>query len=414
VTEAEALLTSGALYGRRALTRTEAGVPVFAGFKPGVVSLYFGDAPIFHADLEGRWQRAYADGRHWHKGLDSVVRTVARERVGPNLVLRRAVLSFAEASDFDARVRSAALDLIDALDRGRLGAFETAAGVTPVTPEELRAVLERIASWDAAAWFAHRERYVAAYGGEFPFVPPDCPNPVVLQATVGGGAGETYDSTPGEFEDHARAVSALLSSRLLQCRAAFLGGEVVLSRPAREVADFLRTIGRVFPLDVDPAAGHRHPDPTGERPHRLVGVHAFLGAGAAVEPDRDWRPLRTLGLVRVTLGLDPRRCGPADDRSALVPGLKAAGIGVGVLVPVTAGAGDSASDTGATAERINALELGPGDLVSLMETPAAPGQGGPSVPNPLAGWKTRLGPTLARRAKVAWYGLDKQASWADY
>src|SRR5436309_625498 len=126
-TEAEALFESGALYGRRALFRTTGGEPLFAGLKPGALSLYFGDEPFFHFDLEGRWQRAYADGRHWHKGLDSTVQTIERTRRGVNLVLTRRTLGFAEASDFDARVRSTALDLIAALGAGRLEPAEPAA-----------------------------------------------------------------------------------------------------------------------------------------------------------------------------------------------------------------------------------------------------------------------------------------------
>ena len=63
-TEAACLLEQGALYRRRIGLEpvARAGEPIFAGFKPGAFSLYFGDAPIYHFDLEGRWQRAFVDG----------------------------------------------------------------------------------------------------------------------------------------------------------------------------------------------------------------------------------------------------------------------------------------------------------------------------------------------------------------
>ena len=65
------------------------GDPIFAGFKQGAFSLYFGDAPIYHFDLEGRWQRAFVDGTHYLKGLDATVHAIDRVREGPNLVLKR-------------------------------------------------------------------------------------------------------------------------------------------------------------------------------------------------------------------------------------------------------------------------------------------------------------------------------------
>ena len=57
-TEAACLLEQGASYRRRIglKPRATSGDPIFAGFKQGAFSLYFGDAPIYHFDLEGRWQ----------------------------------------------------------------------------------------------------------------------------------------------------------------------------------------------------------------------------------------------------------------------------------------------------------------------------------------------------------------------
>ena len=70
-TEAACLLQSGSMYPRRLGLRTESGEDVFVGIKPGGFSLYFGDAPIYHFDLEGRWQRAFVEGVHYLKGLDA-------------------------------------------------------------------------------------------------------------------------------------------------------------------------------------------------------------------------------------------------------------------------------------------------------------------------------------------------------
>ena len=126
-TEAACLLEQGASYRRRIGLKpvVTPGDPIFAGFKQGAFSLYFGDAPIYHFDLEGRWQRAFVDGTHYLKGLDATVHAIDRVREGPNLVLKRRTLTCAEAADFDERVRSTALELIAGLDAGTAGTRRT-------------------------------------------------------------------------------------------------------------------------------------------------------------------------------------------------------------------------------------------------------------------------------------------------
>src|SRR4051812_6325806 len=106
-TEAACLLQTGAMYPRRVGLRPTSGEGeiVFAGFKPGAFSLYFGDEPIAHVDLEGRWQRAFLRGTHYLKGLDTATVALDRVREGANLVLRRRSLDFAETTDLDASIR---------------------------------------------------------------------------------------------------------------------------------------------------------------------------------------------------------------------------------------------------------------------------------------------------------------------
>src|SRR5262249_43240170 len=45
----------------------------------------------------------------------------------------------------------------------------------PLENDALHDILDRISRWDAAAWFAHRERYTATFG-PLPFLPPECLN----------------------------------------------------------------------------------------------------------------------------------------------------------------------------------------------------------------------------------------------
>lgn len=438
-TEAEGLLETGALYRKRLLLRPEAGDPVFAGFKTGAFSLYFGDAPIVHFDREGRWQRAYVAGVHYLKGLDTTVQTIDRVREGENLVLKRATAGFAAATDFDAFVRSTALDLISALDAGRLGRVEPPAEKAgSISNDELRAFLETVARWDAAAWFSHRETYLETYG-PLPFLPPDCPSPVILQATLGHAGGRAFGNAPAaehyvrsvaEFASHARAVAGLLGRRVDQCKAVFLGGGDVLRRPVDAVAAYLEMTARIFP--IDPVAERPHPERLDDPPHRLSGVHAFLDQFAPPLPGPgDWRRLHALGLVRVSLGVesgDPsvrRLYGKTWEDESLrstVSELKGAGVGVSLIVLVGAGGSENAGrGLDATADLVNSLELGPGDLVSLLDAREfhdSQARAETSVLTPLTGeaWaaqldelRARLAPVRTlRKAKVVPYSLEKQ------
>ncbi len=430
-TEAECLLGTGAMYGRRLLLRGGTGAPVFAGFKPGGFSLYFGDAPIVHFDREGRWQRAFRDGLHYLKGLDAAVQTIDRVREGENLVLKRKSLNHSEVGVFDEWVRTTAVALTEALDSGRLIAVEPPTPRLPIRPEELRAFLGRVAGWDAPAWDAHRLRYLDTYG-PLPFLPPDCPAPVVVQATLGHEGGLAFGGAPAaghavrspdEFEAHARAVAALLGRRVEQCKSVFLGGSDVLLRPVGDVTAYLEILGRVFPIDA--AGGPRPRSVSADAPPSLGGVHAFLDRFDARRHDRDaLRSHRAGGLVRVSLGVESgapevraryAKTWTDDALRAAVADLKAAGIGVGVIALVGAGGeGDAGRDPDATAALLKALELGPGDLVSLIDAeeirgPDPAGLTAAARAERLDALKTRLAPIRTERgAKVVSYSLEKQ------
>ena len=432
-TEAACLLASGAIYGRRALLVPAAGDPVFAGFKAGAFSLYYGDAPIYHFDLEGRWQRAFIDGVHYLKGFDSTVQSIDRVREGENLVLKRRTLSYAETSDLDALMRDAALGLIENLNAGRYETQAPPSKGAPLPTDDLLEFLERVSRWDAAAWFAHRDTYLGTYG-PMPLLPPDCLTALVLQATLGhrtpkafGNApgSEYYARNPAEFDAHAGVVAGLMGRRAAQCRNVFLAGSDVLSRPPDDVAAYLGTVSRRFP--VRPAAGPRRPDTSGA-PHWLDGVHSFLDEFQSHLPDADvltrWR---ALGLTRVTLGVESgdesvrSRFGKAwsnADLVATVANLKAAGIGVGLIVLAGAGgASTSAGHVAATTDLVLGLGLSAGDLVSLVDArELEDGTAGDRPSNAALAaevdeFKAGLAPLRAAKVKVAPYSLEKQGSF---
>jgi len=430
-TEADALLRSGALYGRRVLLRPGAGDPVFAGWKAGAFSLYCGDDPIVHADPEGRWQRAVVGGRHYLKGLDGRVQAIDRVREGANMVLWRRPIPFAEAGDLDALVRDLALDLLAGLVDGRLTRVDSPAG--PVPLDDIRSALESLACWDAAAWFAHREAYLAAYG-PLPILPPDCPPAVVLQATLGQEAGRAfgggpaatyYVRTPAEFEAHASAVCRLLGRRAEQCKAVFLAGADALRRPTADVLAWMDAAATVFPIDPTGAKTRGGSAGAGAG---LAGVHGFLDRFDGPLPDFEgWRALRAAGLVRVTLGVESGaaevreaagRLGWTNDELLAAAGdVKRAGIGLGVLALAGAGgAGQVEWSDRATARLVNELPLGPGDVVSVVDAAEfRPGGPGPRDPVAAAAGRSTLINALrpvrdARGAKVVPYSLAKQGA----
>lgn len=443
-TEAFCLLRNGALYLRRVGLQTPGENPdfVFAGFKKGAFSLYFGDAPSYHFDLEGRWQRAFIEPTHYLKGLDTRVRTIDRVREGANLVLKRRLLSDDETAALDLRVRGAALGLMAELEAGRLERQDPPEDkAEPLQNGPLGEFLNRIVSWDADAWKAHRTRYQATYG-PLPFLPPDSQNAVVLQATIEnedknregfGRRGSGTERGPrvrseSEFQEHVEAVAALHGKRLVQARNAFLGGSGVLRLPQELVNGYLETATRA--LRIEPGKKGALMVVWDETP-RLDGVHAFLDDFRSPIPSLDdLRGYRRRNLVHVSLGIesgdrevreDYGRKWKDEDLRAVVANLRAADIGLSILVLVGAGGSARAEQhIRGTAELLRSLSLQRGDTVFLLDErelrdPESPADERYALHGDV--WtrqqdqlKQALAPLRSQGVKVLPYSLEKQ--WA--
>jgi hypothetical protein len=439
-TEAACLLESGAMYGKRLLLRPPAGDPIFAGFRPGVFSLYFGDAPIYHFDGEGRWQRAFVAGTHYLKGLDATIQAIDRVREGANLVLRRRTLDHDEARDLDAQVRDAALEVLDALGVGRLTLQMPPASTLALTGGELKAALMQVAGWDAAAWSAHRERYLSTYAA-LPLLPPDCQGALILQATLGhaggiafgrGGAAEHAVRSCADFATHLNGVHRLIGRRLEQFRIAFLAGSDVLRQQHDGIESYLEAIASTF--SIEPDSSTRRGRGKLDSENSLAGIRTFLddfGLPEAGWPD--WRRLCERQLRSITLGIESgspeirslyHKTWQNNDLCSIVGPMKSAGVTIGVMVLVDAGGMEhTARHVEATADLINALPLGPGDLVSLLDANEVRDASlGPGVRGFTAltgiGWteqqaelKRLLLPVRSERgAKIAPYSLEKQSA----
>lgn len=434
-TEAACLLQSGALYHQRIGLQPERGDFVFAGFKQGAFSLYFGDAPIFHFDLEGRWQRAYIRDRHYLKRLDASIHEINRVREGSNLVLKRRVLDESEASRLDSEIREVAETLRSDVD-ARAFRIEGPPDekARAIDADSLRAFLDRIATWDAKAWDAHRKLYDDSYG-PLPFTPPSCQNAVILQATRGDagrmsfGGGEAHEHsvrTPEEFEAHARAVAALLGRRLNQTRAVFLAGADVLRQPAGEVLGYLDAIGKTLPLSTA-ARATRSNDP--ESGPTIDDVHVFLDDFA--EPIAEVAMLvgaQKRRLSHIAVGVesgdpDVRRLYGKDWKDEglqnFVSRAKESSVELSVLILVGAGGSEHATDhIASTVRLIKSLALTRGDLIFLLderEITASPISG--VTPLDHAAWSEQLdllrqglSSLRQRGVKVLPYSMAKQ--WA--
>jgi hypothetical protein len=436
--EASCLLQSGALYRSRVgLVSVSAQADLlFAGFKKGAFSLYFGDAPIYHFDLEGRWQRAYIESTHYLKSLETSVHAIDRVREGANLVLKRRALRDDEVRDLDLQVRGIALGLITELDAGRLRRQEPPAGkAQPLDNAALRDFLARIARWDAAAWDVHHQQYRATYG-PLPFLPPDCQNAVVLQATHGCAGGVRFGNgpasthavrSPAEFHRHALDVARLMGRRLLQTRIGFLAAGDVLRLPADDVMTYLEILGQTF--TIAPRVKGQSTTATEDAPH-LEGIHVFLDDFSPPCPGPSaFQAFRQSHLEHVTLGVESgdarvrglyHKSWCDDDLRAVVSNLKSADIGLSLLTLVGAGGQEhGGAHVQKTAQLFASLELTRGDTVFLLDEreladPSREGDGhaltGEAWTRQQESFKQALAPLRERGVKVLPYSLEKQ--WA--
>jgi hypothetical protein len=408
---------------------------IFAGFKKGAFSIYFGDAPIYHFDLEGRWQRAFIGSTHYLKGLDANVHAIDRNREGTSLVLRRHLLGEDEAADLDCRVQNVALSLLGDFERGHLRREDPPDGkAAPLQNELLKGFLARVAGWDADAWKSHRENYRATYG-PLPFLPPDCQNSVILQATRGNTGGVSFGHgplsehrvrSPYEFEEHAEAVARLMGRRLLQTRVAFLVGSDVLRRAPGDLIGYLDIVRSRFITTSAVDLPGEQADPEGAR---IEMIHAMLDDFSAGRPDRQTlRNARERGLMHISLGVesgDPevrRQFGKVwtdDDLRSETADLRACGIKISLLTLVGAGGPSFAeAHVSSTARLLSSLELARGDTVFLLDENEVRDPRIDLDPDELLtgqAWtqqqerlKQALVPLRERGVKVLSYSLEKQ------
>jgi len=257
-----------------------------------------------------------------------------------------------------------------------------AAPPDPGVLAELTAVLGLATGFDGRAAQLDAERFRRVYA-PIGILPPDQYLALVLQATEGCSFGsctfcDLYDGpyrvkSVAEFRRHVRDVQEYLGASLaLRERSVFLGAANALAIPISTLLPLVDVM--VSELGVGTA-----------RPLHAF-VDAFTGARKSVA---DYRALAARGLRRVYIGLesghDPllafvRKPGTASQAVETVRALKEAGINVGVIVIAGLG-GDrfAPGHVAGTVGTLNAMRLGPGDLIYLSELVEPPGTAYPRL-----------------------------------
>jgi len=453
LTEAACLIEQGAMFPRRMGFRDSTGGTVLIGFKPGACSIYFDDEPIYHFDLEGRWQRAFigsdttlpdvpknlagVPGTHYLKALGTSTTALVRLRADKEIKIHRKFLNFAETVDLDDHVRNMAMTLHARIATGELQPVpppsEGRKAGAPVRVEELLDFLERIADWDAAAWLRQKERFEGTFG-LLPMNPPVCPGPVVFQATLGdsspdaigfGGAASTplYVRDDQEFQKHVQEVVHLWGRRLPQARGLYLAGSDLLSQPMPAVLAYLERIAHVLADSTVDIAGRLIDPPRTPQKHDIhLMTHRLNAPVPTVEMLTEYS---RRGLAMITLGVESvnqeirslyERTWTNADLSEWLTRAAEAQVPVNLVLLVGAGGSRQCETATEVADALDQIPLAAGTVIYLLDAADTAeelfkARVGIS-PNNAAALNEMKEALLARlkpkQVKVAHYTLDKE------
>lgn len=340
--------------------------------KPGFTSLSPDRDTVASFDREGRLYAYYRGGLTYRRSLASTVEVRWRQdglgdagnqtangstphRPGRQPRQRRR-LSPMEASALFAEV------------------YELAARCLPHAQGPVRKRLEtEILRWTPDRLLAEAERFARVYA-PIAILPPDQYLSIVLQATEGCTWNRCtfcsfYQDRPfraksaDEFARHLAAVQDFLGRGVLMRKGIFLADGNALALSAARLEPVFHAARQAFP-------GH--------------AVYSFVDLYTGErKPVSHWRRLVELGLHRVYIGMETglddllrflNKPGSQEELIAFVADLKQAGAAVGLIVMVGVGGLEyRQAHAEATMAAIEAMPLGPGDLVYLSPFIEHPG-----------------------------------------
>jgi hypothetical protein len=337
--------------------RLNDGRPAVLGLRPDSTSLAVDDVQVSSYDLAGRPYVLVRDGWTYRRALDG--RVLQKGAAASRL---RRVLDADHARPVLEAARADSRAALSAVGRAALPARD-----------EARRRLGAIVEMDAGRLAGDAERFRQVYR-PVGMLPPDQYLAVVLQATEGCAWNECtfcglYRDVPfrakraPEFAAHVHAVLEYFGAAIALRRSVFLGEANALCVGHDRLIALLDVIDRTFALA-----------PQGP----VRGVHAFVdvwtGRKRTVEQYRDYA---ARGLRRLYVGLESgdrgllgwlRKPFAPEEALDLVATVKAAGIGVGVIVLLGAG-GDRFTEAHvhATSAVLSQMGLGAGDLVYFSD-----------------------------------------------
>jgi hypothetical protein len=421
------------------------------GFKPGACSIYFDDAPIYHFDLEGRWQRAFIEadlsapdtpknlagvpGTHYLKSLDTSTVGLMRVREANEIKIQRRTLGYAETVDLDESIRSMAMTLHARIASGELQPVappsEGRTAGKAVDTADLLDFLERIADRDSSAWSGQKQQFMGTFG-PLPMSPPGSPGLMVIQATMGdvsepaigfGGARTTpiHVRTDEEFKKHLQQVVSLWGRRLPQARGIYLAGSDLLHQPMPVVLNYLDQISEAISgSSIDILA--RVIDPV-QRPQKSdisLMTHRLDGPAPTVEMLEEYRKR---GVTHLTIGVESLnqtvrrtygRSWTNQDLVQWIQNAKEASLPLSMVLLVGAGGIDQPEDQAETISVLDELPWSEGTVIYLLDA-AETVDGTPNEPSiaesnaaALHSMRAELATALKpRKVKVAHYTLEK-------
>ena len=345
--------------------------------KHQAISLSIDSSTVFTFDREGRLFAAFAEGKNYRRGLDGRILEKYRVLAEGQRLRQRRFLDPVEQAGLMGCIRARLQQLARALGRGQL----VWRGEPPAESRaRLEGWLERLLKWDAEALEAESRQFHRIY---YPvsILPPDQYMALVVQAVQGcpwnrctfcalyRDRSYHIKSRP-ELQAHLVAIREFLGQGIRLRRSVFLGDANILTLSPEQLLDTFALVRRVFagapapPQLVDRFAGFT--DIFGMRHH---------SAGAL-------RTLHQEGLQRLYVGLETgsdslrqvlHKPGTAAQAVEAVREIRRAGIGVGVIVILgLGGAGRAAAHEEDTIRALNAMQLGPRDLIyfsPLVEHP---------------------------------------------
>ncbi len=360
-----------------------------------VITAWNGEEAIFTYDRAGRLFAAWVGQRLYRRALDG--RMIEKHTVtvdGVRTPLRRP-LDREEAAAFLDRAAQVAAAAVQALGRGEAELLWTARA-RPSAVEATRLVAAA-AAFDSTAARLDAARFLQVYR-PVGILPPDQYLALVLQVTEGCHWNRCafctfYRDVPfrvkplPEFAAHVEAVGRFLAEGMSLRRGIFLGEANALLLPPDDLLARLQVVAEWS------ARMEREPGPVG------AFLDVFTGKRRTVD---DFTLLRAAGLRRVYLGVESgdddllrflNKPQQAADAAALVQTLKAAGLSVGVIVLAGVGGREFARrHVARTLGLLNALPLGPGDLIYLSafrQRPAGDGAAPGRDLRPLSDAETR-------------------------